>query len=84
MYLTPKRIKTQVAKLDKVLRVIWRLYSPYRQHRKLIVKAAYLLMEAEETLEQLSEVTKKDFKQEMNQPLTQKSIPPGGYTKEDA
>ena len=83
MYLTPKRIEAQIKKADKLMRIMWRLYSPYRSHRKYIVKASSHLVEAVEILEKLAELVKKDFKEELEHPLKKKSIPPGYYNKED-
>ena len=78
MYLTPQRIESQIKKADKLMRIIWRLYSPKRTHRKKIVKASYYVMEAVDILEELLEEVKRDFKEEMeNPPQGKKSIPPG-------
>jgi len=82
MYLTPKRIERQIERADKLQRILWRLYSPYRKHRKLIVKASANIMEVIEQLEELVALVKKDYKEELKKPLEQKSIPPGGYEKE--
>ena len=79
MYLNPQRIDTQIKKADKLMRILWRLYSPYRSHRKLIVKASYKIMEIVELLEELRDEVKKDYKKELETPLDKKSIPPGGY-----
>ena len=79
MYLNPQRIETQIKKADKLMRVLWRLYSPYRSHRKLIVKASYKIMEVVEILEELRNEVKKDYKEELKNPLDKNSIPPGGY-----
>lgn len=83
MYLTPNRIETQIQKADKVMRILWRLYSPHRSHRKHIVKASYKLMEVVEELESLLVEVKKDYKVEKKSPLNKKSIPPGYYKSED-
>jgi len=77
MYLTPQRIESQLKKAEKIMRILWRLYSPYRSHRKKIVKASYLIMEVVEILEKLREDVKKDFAKELEKPLEKKSIPPG-------
>ena len=82
MFLTVKRIETQIQRADKLMRVLWRLYSPYRKHRKLIVKASYKIMEVVEILEELKEIVIKDYQDEMKKPLECKSIAPGGYDKE--
>lgn len=81
MYLTPQRIKTQIKKADKLMKVLWRMYSPYRSHRKKIVKASYLIMEVVELLEQLDQEVSKDYKDELEHPLDQKSIPPGYHNQ---
>jgi hypothetical protein len=77
MHLTPQRVNSQMKKADKLMRIIWRLYSPHRSHRKKIVKASYFIMEAADILEDLYEEVKKDFAKEMKNPLEKKSIPPG-------
>ncbi len=59
------------------MRILWRLYSPYRSHRKLIVKASYKIIEVLEILEALQEEVKKDYKEEIKNPLEKKSVPPG-------
>jgi len=78
MYLTPHRLEIQIDKADKLQRIIWRLYSPYKKHRKLIVKASYICMELVETLEELLRIVKEDFKDEL---INKKSIPPGYLEK---
>jgi hypothetical protein len=83
MYLTPKRIAAQLKKADKLMRVIWRLYSPYREHRKKIVKASFYLIQVVELLEALLDEVKKDYANELKKPLTKKSIPPGYHRKEE-
>lgn len=77
MFLTPRRIENQIKKADKLMRILWRLYSPYRSHRKKIVKASYLAIEIVEILEDLLEEVKQDYKKEIDKPLTKTSIPPG-------
>ncbi len=79
MYLTPQRIESQIKKSDKLMRIIWRLYSPKRSHRKKIVKASYFIMEAADILEDLLAEVKRDFREEIENPKPQnkKSIPPG-------
>ena len=84
MFLTSKRVETQIQRADKLMRVLWRLYSPYRKHRKLIVKASYKIMEVVEILEELKEQILKDYQEEMDTPLERKSIPPGGENKQEA
>jgi division protein CdvB (Snf7/Vps24/ESCRT-III family) len=81
MYCTPKRIKKQLERTDKLIRIIWRLYSPYKSHRKCIVKASYKLLEAIEQLEELYKLVLEDYKKELENPLSKKSIPPGYYQK---
>lgn len=76
MYLTPRRIEIQLKKADHLQKLLWRLYSPYKKHRKLIVKASYLLMEVVEVLEELKRVVVEDFKREETNPLSSR-IPPG-------
>jgi len=84
MYLTPNRIETQLKKADKLSRILWRLYSPYRSHRKLIVKASYKLIEVVEILEDLLEKVKKDFQKEMEQKDKKGlNVPPGYYNKNE-
>ena len=83
MFLTAKRIDTQIERADKLQRVLWRLYSPYRKHRKLIVKASYKIMEVVEILEELKDQIIKDYEEEMKTPLSRKSIPPGGEDKQE-
>ena len=82
MFLTSKRVETQIQRADKLMRVLWRLYSPYRKHRKLIVKASYKIMEVVEILEELKDQIIKDYREELKNPLESKSIAPGGYDKE--
>jgi hypothetical protein len=77
MYLTPSRLNKQIDKTDKLMRVLWRLYSPYRSHRKIIVKASYKIIEVLELLETLQEEIKKEYKAEKEHPLEKRSIPPG-------
>ncbi len=77
MHLTLQRVEAQVKKADKLMRVLWRMYSPYRGHRKRIVKSSYLLMQVVEELEELLKEVKKDFNNEIKNPLEKKSIPPG-------
>jgi len=83
MYLTPKRLETQLKRADKLMRIIWRLYSPYRSHRKHIVRASNHLVETVEILENLLKEVKEDFKKELKDPLKKKSIPPGYHKKEE-
>jgi len=61
------------------MRILWRLYSPYREHRKLIVKASYYLMEVVSLLEQLKEQVDKDFSKELSGKLVKPQTPPGYY-----
>ena len=82
MYLTPKRIETQLKRADKLMRIMWRLYSPHRSHRIYIVKIANHLVQAVELMEKMLEQVKKDFREEIEEPLEKKSIPPGYYNKE--
>ena len=82
MYLTPERVEQQINKADKLQKILWRLYSPYRSHRKLIVMASALVIQALELLEKLKIEVEKDFKNEIDHPLPTKSIPPGGYDHE--
>ena len=82
MYLNPQRIDTQIKKADKLMRVLWRLYSPYRSHRKFIVKASYKIIEVVELLEELKAEVEKDYKKESDKPLEKSSIPPGYYKKD--
>jgi len=79
MHLTLKRIERQIERADKLMRILWRLYSPYRSHRKLIVKSSAHIMETVELLEKLLEEVKKDYANELKHPLPKKSIPPGQY-----
>ena len=84
MYLTPKRVETQLRKADKLSRILWRLYSPYKTHRKLIVKASYKIIEVVEILEELLEEVKKDFQKEMEQKDKKGlNVPPGYYDKKE-
>jgi len=84
MYLTPKRIETQLRKADKLSRILWRLYSPYKTHRKLIVKASYKIIEVVEILEELLKEVKKDFQKEMEQKDKKGlNVPPGYYDKKE-
>ena len=84
MYLTPKRIETQLRKADKLSRILWRLYSPYKSHRKLIVKASYKIIEVVEILEELLKEVKKDFQKEMEQKDKKGlNVPPGYYDKKE-
>ena len=83
MYLTPKRVKKQVQRADKLMRILWRLYSPYREHRDCIVEAAYYIMKVVKILEALESKVVTDYKEELDKPLKQKSIPPGYYKKEE-
>ena len=84
MYLTPKRIETQLKKADKLSRILWRLYSPYKTHRKLIVKASYKIIEVVEILEELLKEVKKDFQKEMEQKDKKGlNVPPGYYDKKE-
>lgn len=83
MYLTPNRIETQIQKADRVMRILWRLYSPHRKHRKRIVRASYKLMEVVEELEALLNDVKEDYKKENKNPLDKKSIPPGYHTEDN-
>ena len=83
MYLTPKRIEKQLQRADKLMRILWRLYSPYRKHRKLIVEASYNILKAHDALEELAEIVKRDYKEEMEHPLKNKSIPPGYLNKKE-
>ena len=84
MHLTTKRIERQIERADKLMRILWRLYSPYRSHRKLIVKSSAYIMETVELLEKLLEEVKKDYTNELKNPLPKKSIPPGHYKPEDS
>lgn len=84
MYLTPHRISRQIERADKLQRILWRLYSPYKKHRKLIVKASAHAIEMIELLEELLEQVTKDYKEELEHPLPSTSIVPGGYDKEKA
>jgi len=61
------------------MRILWRLYSPYREHRKLIVKASYYLMEVVSLLEQLKEQVSKDYSKELSGKLVKPQTPPGYY-----
>jgi len=79
MYLTPRRIETQLKKADHLMRILWRLYSPYREHRKLIVKASYYLMEVVSLLEQLKKQVDEDFSKELSGKLVKPQTPPGYY-----
>ena len=79
MYLTPRRIETQLNKADHLMRILWRLYSPYREHRKLIVKASYYLMEVVSLLEQLKKQVDEDISKEMSGKLVKPQTPPGYY-----
>jgi len=84
MYLTPKRVETQLRKADKLSRILWRLYSPYKTHRKLIVKASYKIIEVVEILEELLKEVKKDFQKEMEQKDKKGlNVPPGYYDKKE-
>lgn len=81
MYLTPHRLEVQLDKADRLQKIIWRLYSPHRNHRKLIVKASYLCMELVEILEQLLKEVKEDYK-DLDK-IDKKSIPPGYLDKKE-
>ena len=83
MYLTPKRIEAQLKRADKLMRIMWRLYSPHRAHRVYIVKIAAHLVDVVELMEKMLEQVKTDFKEEIEHPLEKKSIPPGYYNKEN-
>jgi archaellum component FlaC len=81
MRLTLKRLEKQIERADKLQRILWRLYSPYKSHRKLIVKSSYKIIEIIENLEELLKKVKEDYKEEMEKPLDKKSIPPGYHDK---
>lgn len=81
MKLTPRRLEKQIERADKLQRILWRLYSPYKSHRKLIVQSSAKIIEIIEHLEELLEVVKKDYREEMEHPLEKKSIPPGYHDK---
>jgi len=76
MYLTPKRIQRQLDRAEKLQRILWRLYSPYKEHRKLIVKASYKIIEIVEILEELYSLVKSDYNKEFNNIDTNTRIPP--------
>ena len=82
IYLVPKRISRQIERADKLQRILWRLYSGFREHRKLIVKASYLTLQVVEVLEELLVLVKKDYKEEIKNPKMPKSTPPGYYKKD--
>ena len=82
MYLVPKRISRQIERADKLQRILWRFYSPYKSHRKLIVKASAHILETIELLEALLVEVKKDYQEEMKNPKLPKSCPNGYYDKE--
>jgi len=82
MHLTPKRISKQLERADKLQRILWRLYSPYKSHRKLVVKASYKIIEVVEILEDLLKQVKADYKKELENPLEKKSYPPGYLDKD--
>jgi hypothetical protein len=60
MYLTPKRISRQLERADKLQRILWRLYSPAKSHRKLIVKASAHIMEAVDIIEELLRIVDEE------------------------
>ena len=82
MHLTPNRIKKQLERADKLQRIIWRLYSPYKTHRLHIVKASYKAIELIEELEKLLKSIEDTNREELNSGEIKKiSAPPGYLTK---
>ena len=69
MYLTPKRISRQLERADKLQRILWRLYSPQRKHRRLIVKASAHIMETVDILEELLKVVDADYKEQIQKKI---------------
>lgn len=83
MFLTPKRIEKQLERADKVIRILWRLYSPYRKHRELVVEASFYALKVVKILEKLKKQVSEDFTRDMNKPLEKRSVPPGYNRNEE-
>ena len=83
MYLTPKRLQKQIERSEKLMRILWRLYSPYENHLEKIVEASYYSIKVTKLLRSLEAEVKKDYREEMKHPLKKKSIPPGYHKKEN-
>jgi len=83
MFLTPRRIEKQLERADKIIRILWRLYFPYRKHRELVVEASFYALKVVKVLEQLKKQVEEDFKRDMNKPLEKRSVPPGYNRNEE-